>query len=302
MKAIKFALILTVLAGLLAISSCSDDDGDSGGTNPAVAKEWHGTWLSAGDNVAPILVTLFAYDSVLVVMRDDNTVTLNSHVAGGAWTTTEGTYSVTETDKSDVFAISLVYPAFEQEGIIQTTLGSPDILRLEAVQTVPDIGAVPRTPATGFGSDPGLGTLNIQTYELESEITAREWHGEWLSTGEDVAPILVTLFNYDSVRVFMDPDNTVTLMSHVAEGAWTTTEGTYAVTETDKSGVLAISLVYPAFEQEGIIQVTTGAIDMMQLEAVQTVPDIGAAPRTPETGFGSDPGLGVLNIQVYREQ
>jgi hypothetical protein len=34
-------------------------------------------------------------------------------------------------------------------------------MKLEAVQTVPDIGAVPRTPATGFGSDATLGTLPI---------------------------------------------------------------------------------------------------------------------------------------------
>jgi len=303
MKTLRIAMMLTLLASALVLSSCSDDDGDDGGTDPVVPKEWHGTWLSAGDNVAPLLVAVFNYDSVRVVMRDDNTVTLSTHVIGGAWTDTEGTYSVTETGKSDVLAISLVYPAFEQEGIIQTTLGAPDVLQLEVVQTLPDIGAVPRTPTSGFGSDATLGDSNIQVYELESEITAREWHGEWLSADADVAPILVAVFNYDSVRVFMDPDNTVTLMTHVVDGAWTTTEGTYSVTETAKSGVLAVELIYPAFSQEGIIQVTTDPLqDMMQLEVVQTVPDIGAVPRTPATGFGSDATLLDTNIQVYREQ
>ena len=67
-----------------------------------------------------------------------------------------------------MLAISLIYPAFEQEGIIQVTEGTPDILKLEVVQTVPDAGAEPRTPATGFGSDATLGDSNIQTYELES--------------------------------------------------------------------------------------------------------------------------------------
>ena len=92
-------------------------------------------------------------------------------------------------------------------------------------------------------------------------------------------------------------------MTHVPDGAWGTLEGTYSVTETAKSGVLAISLIYPAFEQEGIIQVTTSATEnVMQLEVVQTVPDAGAEPRTPETGFGSDATLGTTNIQTYRER
>jgi len=37
----------------------------------------------------------------------------------------------------------------------------------------------------------------------------------------------------------------------------------------------------------------------MRLEAVQTTPNIGATPRTVETGFGSDATLGTANIQKY---
>ncbi|MCP4573982.1 MAG: hypothetical protein GY838_16605 [bacterium] len=302
MKATKFALLTAVLVLLGGLAACSDDDGDGGGTKVPDPKEWHGSWMSAGDNVAPILVMVFNYDAVRVTMDADNTVTLETHVIDGAWTTTEGIYSITETEKSDVLAITLEYPAFSQEGIIQITAGSPDIMTLEAVQTLPDIGAVPRTPATGFGSDATLGTSNIQTYELESETVDPEWWGEWRSTGEDIAPILVSVFNYDDVIVTMRANNTVTLETHVAEGAWSTTEGVYTIATTEKSDVLAISLVYPAFEQEGIIQVTAGEPDMMQLEVVQTVPDIGAVPRTPATGFGSDASLGTLNIQTYRLQ
>jgi hypothetical protein len=63
-----------------------------------------------------------------------------------------------------VHSISINYTAFEQEGIIQVIEGSPDQMKLEAVQTVPDIGATPRTPESGFGSDAALGTSNIQQY------------------------------------------------------------------------------------------------------------------------------------------
>ena len=71
---------------------------------------------------------------------------------------------VTESASGSVHAISINYTAFEQEGIIEVTSGTPDQMKLEAVQTVPDIGAVPRTPATGFGSDAALGAFNIQKY------------------------------------------------------------------------------------------------------------------------------------------
>ena len=97
-------------------------------------------------------------------MNEDQTVVLESHVTDGAWSTTPGVYTVTESSSGNVHAISINYTAFEQEGIIEVVSGNPDQLKLEAVQTVPDIGATPRTPETGFGSDPALATLNIQTY------------------------------------------------------------------------------------------------------------------------------------------
>ena len=67
-KTLKLALIATLALGLLALGACSDDDddGDNGGTNPPVPEAWEGTWLSAEDDVAPILVTVFDYDSVRV--------------------------------------------------------------------------------------------------------------------------------------------------------------------------------------------------------------------------------------------
>ena len=81
--------------------------------------------------------------------------------------TINGTYVVNESQTGDVHSIELIYSAFEQQGIIQVIEASPDTLRLEAVQTTPDIGATPRTPQTGFGSDPALGVSNIQVYVRE---------------------------------------------------------------------------------------------------------------------------------------
>lgn len=156
--------LLFLLIAILSISfiSCSNDEG----TNDPVVKTdpWVGTWLSADANVAPILVALFSYDSVRVTMNADKTIQLDSHIKDGAWATIPGVYTITKSASGNVHSININYTAFEQEGIIEIITGTPDQMKLEAVQTVPDIAAVPRTPATGFGSDPALGAYNIQTY------------------------------------------------------------------------------------------------------------------------------------------
>lgn len=161
--------LFLILSGLLIFVSCSKDSTsseDEGRTPEA----WEGSWLSAGTNVAPLLVTLFNYDSVRVVFGE-NTVTLTSHVAGGAWTPEDqGTYTVTKSQTGDIHTIDIAYSAFEQSGIIQVVSGNPDTLNLEAVQVVPDIGATPPTVAAGFGSTSGgaFGTTNVQVYVKEN--------------------------------------------------------------------------------------------------------------------------------------
>ena len=161
----RLTIVLAVLMGLFAFISC---DEDSGTNNDDKNKDpWIGTWLSAGADVAPLLIGLFNYDSVRVELTDDMVVKTHSHIAGGAWATVEGVYTVTESQNGDVHSVEFVYAAFSQEGIMQVIDASPDSIKLEVVQTLPDIGAVPRTPATGFGSDAALGTANIQKYVKE---------------------------------------------------------------------------------------------------------------------------------------
>ncbi len=161
----RIIILSLVVMGMLFMASCSSDDG---GTNSTVEVDaWVGTWLSAGPNVAPLLAALFNYDSVRVELTEQNTVKTSSHVKDGAWNTVEGTFAVTESASGDVHTVKFIYSAFEQEGIFQIIDATPDTLKLEVVQTLPDIGATPRTVATGFGSDPALGTINIQYYVKE---------------------------------------------------------------------------------------------------------------------------------------
>jgi hypothetical protein len=164
---LKYLLLFALMLSLVGLVACSDDDDDgdnNGGTNPPVPDAWVGTWLSAEEDVAPILVAVFNYDSVRVTMNDDNTISLETHIDGGAWSTLPGVYTVTESAGSDIDAIAINYTAFEQEGIMQVWAASPDSMWLEVVQTVPDISATPLTPADGFGADGTLGTTNIQKY------------------------------------------------------------------------------------------------------------------------------------------
>lgn len=126
------------------------------------------------------------------------------------------------------------------------------------------------------------------------------WVGTWLSAGTNVSPLLSgATFNIDSIRVEMKENKTITTASHVKNGAWTTLTGTYAVTKAASGDIHSIEIVYTAYSQGGIIQVVKGSPDTMKLEVIQTVPAIPFTPRTPETGFGSDAALGVLNIQKY---
>jgi len=163
----KLISLLLVLGLAFAFTACGDDENPTGGDTTVADEAWVGTWLSADADVAPLLVAIFNYDSVRVQMKSDNTVILDSHVKDGAWSTLNGTYTVTKSASGSVHTIKLVYAAFEQEGIIEIITGTPNQLKLEAVQTNPDIGATPRTPATGFGSDATLGTANIQVYKKQ---------------------------------------------------------------------------------------------------------------------------------------
>ena len=60
----RLTIVLAVLMGLIAFISCDKDSGTNNDDNNN--DPWVGTWLSAGPDVAPLLVALFLYDSVRV--------------------------------------------------------------------------------------------------------------------------------------------------------------------------------------------------------------------------------------------
>lgn len=292
----RILMALVLVLGLGTFIGCSDDDDPTGPGDTSTP--WVGLWVSEGADVAPLLVTLFNYDRVVVALNENGTVSLTTRVAGAAESTIQGTYAVTRSESGNIHSIELIYAAFSQAGIIEVTPGNPDTFRLEVVQTVPDIAATVPTPAAGFGANSALGETNIQKYSR-----VPDYAGSWLSEGSNVAPLLVTLFNYDRVIVELNTDGTVSLTTRVAGGAESTIEGTYAVTESETGSIHSIEIIYSAFSQSGIIEVDTSVTpNVMRLEVVQTTPDIGAAVPTPATGFGANTALGDTNIQVYVRQ
>jgi hypothetical protein len=157
----KALLILMVIFGLFMVMGCGEDSATDSKTDPSDLIV--GKWLSAGSNVAPLL-TNFAIDTVQVEFKSDLSVAMASHVSGAGWVPTGGTYVLTKSASGNVHAIQIIYPTYEQGGIVEIIEGNPDQMKLEVVQTTPDIGATARTPETGFGSDAALGSTNIQKY------------------------------------------------------------------------------------------------------------------------------------------
>ncbi len=125
--------------------------------------------------------------------------------------------------------------------------------------------------------------------------------GEWQSSGANVAPLLVTLFAVDSIYAEFKTDMTYSVTQVDTSGTAIQLTGTYAQTESSVDGIWEITVNQSApatLTSEGIFEINDNT---MKYEIVQTQPDLGATPPTPEAGFGSSSGgaLGDTNVQTY---
>lgn len=168
MKSIRYWSLLS-LSLVIGLSSCSEDDqttDNNQNNNTLVGIQ--GEWYSSGSNVAPLLATLFGTDSIYANFRSDLTYTVEQYDTSGAKLTLSGTFSQEESNVTDIWTIVVNQTspaALASEGIFKVE-GST--MQYEIVQTDPDIGATPPTPAAGFGSSASggtpLGSLNVQNY------------------------------------------------------------------------------------------------------------------------------------------
>jgi len=134
-----------------------------------------GTWVSAGDDVASLLVTFFQVDSIVATFNSNQTYEVLQY-AGGATAplTLSGTYSQELSSEGAIWTITVDQTSpssLTSEGIFEVNASAnPNSMQYEIAQTSPDIGATAPTAAEGFGSTSGgaLGETNIQVYQRRS--------------------------------------------------------------------------------------------------------------------------------------
>lgn len=130
-----------------------------------------GKWYSAGDDVAPLLVTYFLVDSISAEFKDDFTYVVHQFSNGNTSPTPDiiftGTYTIERSGVDDIWniVISQVEPYVADASGIFEIKQSPEKLWYEVVQTS-GTQNVPPTATAGFGSSNGgtLGETNVQKY------------------------------------------------------------------------------------------------------------------------------------------
>lgn len=129
---------------------------------------------------------------------------------------------------------------------------------------------------------------------------------EWYSSGDNVAPLLVTYFQVDSIYARFNADMSYYVEQYNIGNATTTPDliftGNFTMEKSDVGEIWTIDLVQEepyAANSSGIYEVKTDP-EVLWYEVVQTS-GTENTPPTPEEGFGSTNGgtLGDSNIQKY---
>ena len=130
--------------------------------------------------------------------------------------------------------------------------------------------------------------------------------GEWQSSGNNVALLLQgEPFFTDSIYAKMNDDFTYRVESYSDDGVMTLFTGTFSQEESGTGEIWTITLqqnVPYAGVSEGIFEIYWNEDPIrMKYEVLQTTPDLGLAPPTPEGGFGSTAGgfFGETNVQTF---
>lgn len=143
-----------------------------------------------------------------------------------------------------------------------------------------------------WNGEPYLGPDGTGTTE-----EAPAFAGSWISEGADLSELFAAEpFSYERVEAVFEAAGGYSVTS-TAEGAEYVLTGTWVA---DEASVTLLQVTPYEAEAAGIWEVDG---DVLTWEVVQTVPDYGFVPPTPESGFGTTSGPGLeagANVQIYR--
>ena len=169
----KKQFMLVVTMALLTIVGCKEED-----TTVAVVTPKDpivGTWVSEGTNVPyGLRVAPFKVKKITATFNENKSYTVVQVDSANVQTTFTGTISYTESTSSDTVSTSTtknakIYTivASQATPTVVTSTGiyaiSGTNMTYEIIQTSPNLGVTPPTPAAGFGST-SVGTTKYPIY------------------------------------------------------------------------------------------------------------------------------------------
>ncbi|MDP2311809.1 MAG: hypothetical protein Q8P41_02820 [Pseudomonadota bacterium] len=127
-------------------------------------------------------------------------------------------------------------------------------------------------------------------------------HDAWVSEGDDISVLFsAPPFAYVRIEATFNADASYVVTTTDGEGATADLTGTFVTDDSTNPGTITLTQATPYDATAvGIWQVER---DTLSYEVVQTLPDYGFVPPTPDTGFGSTSGPGVAadsNVQIYQ--
>ena len=145
---------------------------DCGGNCPLCDEFFESSWVSSGDNLAPVWKDLFSANKITAVFYSDKTYQLTIENTDGQSIPMGGSYSLADSGVEGNWTLTLNQNLPDEkvfEGIIQAQ--DNYVLKVEIVQTNPYINAIAPTPEGGLGStktETGGNTVpfpgNVQTF------------------------------------------------------------------------------------------------------------------------------------------
>ena len=178
-RILNFVLAVGITAWVAACSS-STDSGNTNNTQQDATGGLVGTWISAGQDVAPLFkIPLIAADSITANFNVQGGYSVTSYSSRNGNISYTGTYTVAKSTKDtlsatiytiDIRQATPVVSRVQGIYVVQTSV-SPARMLYEVVQTETPSGTPP-TVASGFGTTKdvtgrvlaGIGLSNVQVY------------------------------------------------------------------------------------------------------------------------------------------